>query len=225
MRAGRLLPAVLLVFVAACGKGVPTNFNVLPSPPPDGWAQLRVLHMASDLAPVDLYFRDVSEAMLTDLTEGFAQGFVEVAAQDYTVDLRPAGAALNTEPTVSFDISLASKERVTIVLIDGNGTVRLTDDLARIDAGALRVVNASSTPLSFDFGADGNTVTDLPSGESARATLTSTARAVMTVSNAGGAQAYVLPERPPLGDVLVVASDTTTIMLTYSFTVTVLEAP
>ncbi len=218
---------VLALVAAACGQPEPQNYDVLPRPPPDDWAQLRVLHVAAGQPSLDVYLRDTTEAVLASLSEGFAQGFIEIAARDYTIDLRLAAASRNSEARASYDLSLASRERATLVIYGDTLFLRFTDDLARVDLGAMRVVNATTTgAVSFDFGADGsNEVVDLAAGEVGRATLPDLSPTVVSVSADAGAQAYSLPRRPAEGDVVIVVADSMTLMLTYSFSVTKLAPP
>ncbi len=227
MRGPRLL---VLVFAAACSDTEPANYDVLPRPPPEGWAQLRLLHVMADALPLDVYLRDTTEPVLSSLAYGFAQGFVEIAARSYTVDLRLAAASPNAEVLSSFELSLSSRERVTVVLAgsaESLAVVRFTDDLARVALGAMRLVNATTTgPVSFDLEADGTEeLADLPVGSVGRATSASLEPIQMSVIGDGGMQVYALPARPAEGDVVIVAADATTLMLTYSFSVTELGPP
>jgi hypothetical protein len=226
----RCLSATLILgLVVGCADTQPENFDVLPRPPPDGWGQLRIVHVAQDLGTVDVYLREVTEPLLTSLAIGFAQGFVEIAARDYTIDLRQAAASPHAETLASLDFSMVSRARVTLVMAssDPASWVLFDDDLARIDLGALRLVNATSSgELSFDFGADGsNEVTGLAAGAVGRATLANLAPTTLSVTADGGAQTYALPARPSTGDVVIIGADTTTLMLTYSFSIDALSPP
>ena len=109
------LVAVVLA-AAACTQTEPTNYDVLPRPPPEGWAQLRILHVMADTPSLDVYLRDTTDPVFTSLGHGFAQGFIEVAARTYSIDLRLGPASPNSEVMSSFDVTLASRERVTVVL-------------------------------------------------------------------------------------------------------------
>lgn len=218
---------VFALMAAACGEPERQNYDVLPRPPPDDWAQLRVLNVAAGVPALDVYLRDTTQPVLASLAEGFAQGFIEVAARDYTIDLRLAAASPNAEVRNSYDISLASRERVTLVLYGDMQFLRFTDDLARVDVGAMRVVNATTTgPVSFDLNADGTVeVAGLASGEVGRATLPGLDAALLSVAADAGAQTYQLPPRPVDGTVVIVVADSMTLMLTYSFSVTKLAPP
>ena len=222
---------LLLVLAAtACSETEPTNYDVLPRPPPEGWAQLRILHVMADAPALDVYLRDTVEPVLTSLGHGFAQGFLEVAARDYTVDLRLGAASPNSEVMSSFDLTLASRERVTVVLsgsAEAVSHVRFADDLARVSPGALRLVNATTTgPVSFDLGADGSDeLAQLEVGGVGRATSPGVEPILLSVSANEGSQVYEMPARPLDGDVVIVAADATTAMLTYSFSVTELAPP
>ena len=220
----------VLVATAACSATEPTNYDVLPRPPPDGWAQLRVLHVMADGPALDVYLRDTTEAVLSSLAQGFAQGFIEIAARDYTVDLRLAAASPNAEVLSTFALTLASRERVTVVLsgtTEAMNVIRFADDLARVTPGALRVVNATTTgPVSFDLAADGSDeLSQLAVNGVGRATSPDLAPIALSVTADTGSQVYALPARPSEGDVVLVAADATTLMLTYSFTVTELAPP
>ncbi len=221
---------LLVLAAAACTETEPTNYDVLPRPPPEGWAQIRVLHVIADAPALDVYLRDTVEPVLSSLGHGFAQGFLELAARDYTVDLRLGAASPNSEVMSSFDLTLGSRERVTLVLsgsAEAVSYVRFADDLARVSAGALRLVNATTTgPVSFDLGADGSDeLAQLEVGGVGRATSPDLTPIALSVSADGGAQIYELPARPLEGDVVIVAADATTLMLTYSFSVAELAPP
>ncbi|MEZ0310152.1 MAG: DUF4397 domain-containing protein [Myxococcota bacterium] len=222
---------LLLVLAAtACTETEPTNYDVLPPPPPDGWAQLRLLHVMADTPALDVYLRETRDPVLSSLGHGFAQGFIEVAARSYTVDLRLAAASPNSEVMSSFEITLASRERVTVVLAgtaEALMPVRFADDLARVALGALRLVNATSSgPVSFDLGADGSDeLAQLEVGGVGRATSPDLSAVALSVAADSGAQVYQVPARPSEGDVVIVAADAATLMLTYSFSVTELAPP
>ena len=173
---------------------------------------------------VDVYTSNVSDPLLTDLGYGLAQGFVEIAAEDYTVQLRPAGESLDNAPIFSQDITLPSKVRKTLVLADEGGVlqfIELVDDLGRVDPGSLQVANAGSANATLDFGSDGSAeLTDLAPNSSGRATTPDLDPTTVTVNGT----TYGLPARPVQGDVVIVLTDTDVMLLTYSFTVQTLKA-
>ncbi len=92
------------------GQASPTNLQLLTllddlSAPPSGMANLRVVHLAPDLAPVDVVLLDTSGAMpvisrrlIAGLAYSGASTYVSLPAGSYTVALVPAGADLPLLP-------------------------------------------------------------------------------------------------------------------------------
>jgi hypothetical protein len=104
-------------------------------------ATLYVFHGIPDL-PVDVYVDDV--ITIEDFQPGtFTDDPLVVPAGTYTVDLRPAGAAPDTDPALSADLPLEAGMNYTAAAFldaEGNPTAKLfTNDITATNAGEGRL--------------------------------------------------------------------------------------
>ncbi|MBC7793228.1 MAG: DUF4397 domain-containing protein [Clostridia bacterium] len=219
-----IVSTALFVSALGCGSSrlMTEDFRVVPRDPPTGYGQVRFFN-AITAYPPDIYIRDVQRPLIENLGYGFAEGYLELAAQPYALDVRPSGTSANNAPTYSQDVTLASQSRSTLFYVDSPRFYAVAGDLNRVDPGVLVVFNASASTLSFDFGADGSTeIPALAQFADARATLPTLQRYPVTVKADGDEilSAVQIPARPEIGDVvIVVMPDLTVKLLTYSFVV------
>jgi hypothetical protein len=220
----KLVLAAVCASVVGCGayRIDPADYRVVPRPPPTGYAQVRFVN-AITAYPPDIYLRDVTPALISNLGFGNAEGYFELAAQPYTLDVRVGGTSRSGDPVYTQNVALADRSRSTMFYCDGPAFYPLDGDLSRVDPGLLKVFNASPYAVSFDFGADGSfEVSDLAPFADARATLPTLAETRLTVTADGDPvrENVELPERPVEGDIVIaVMPDATVKLLTYSFVV------
>jgi len=151
-----LVLAVLLLLVI----GLPilnSGLNVME--PVAATPRVRVIHAATDLAPVDVTFNQ--QAVASDLAFGTASDFVQVAAGDYSVtvtpqDGAPITTAISLEPgSTQSVIAYGEGENVTFAVVP--------DDLSTVsEARSSRIVvfnafDPESTVSLVDFGSSFST--------------------------------------------------------------------
>lgn len=164
------------LLVIACGT---TDIAV-----DNGDAELRVVHASPDAPPVDIYvagvdepviLAGVDEPVIANLAYGEATHFLPLAAGDYEVLIRPAGADASSEPVLSTFITLADGDRVSAIAAgllgsdDASAQFRLVtfiDDFQPPSPGfaTVRVVHAGADApaVGLDVGADGSVeITDI----------------------------------------------------------------
>lgn len=223
----RALAVVLALSAVGCGayKIDPADYEVVPRLPPSGYAQVRIFN-ANSAYPGDFYLRDVTPALAENVGYGQAQGYFELAAQPYAIDVRVGGTSDSSAVQYSQEVTLDDRSRSTLFYVDGPAFYALAGDLARVDPGLLKVFNASASAVAFDFASDGSVEIDgLAQYADARATLPSLAQTTLTVTADGTTilDNAELPERPADGDIVIaVMPDLSVQLLTYSFVVTTL---
>lgn len=200
----------------------PEDFRRVPRPPPAGYAQVRFFN-ALTAYPPDIYLRDVQSSLAENIGFGKAQGYFELAAQPYALDVRPGGTSDRNAPVYSETVELTERTRSTLFYVSPPKFYALSGDLQRVDPGLLKVFNASASAVSIDFGSDGSyEVSGLAQFADARATLPTVLETRLTVMADADVilESAVLPERPDIGDVvIVVMPDYGVKLLTYSFVV------
>jgi NADH-quinone oxidoreductase subunit J len=129
------------------------NLNV----PPGGQPILRVVHVATDTGPVDVYAN--GELLIPDVNFREETEFVPLAPGDYTISLRPVGLAsdlLTANLTLVNAPGQPTSPYTIVAYGEGPQPVAgvVTDDLTSVDDDASRVTffNAYSSPVSVvDF--------------------------------------------------------------------------
>lgn len=130
-------------------------------------AYLRLAHLSPDTPNVDVYVASVSTPDKWIMVPGVGYGVVSdyrlVEPGDYTISMRPAGAASSTAPLLSTTLSAKSGSAYTVAglgFFAGVSLKILTDDLSLPDPGQarVRVVHASATAQKLDVGIVGGPV-------------------------------------------------------------------
>jgi hypothetical protein len=131
-----------------------------------GTAMLRVVHASPDAPAVDVYIAGVPMPVLEDFAYGDASDYVTIPAGAGTIELRAAGAASDSEPAYTQDVTFAADTTATAMAI---GSFAGAGDAFRIAAFAegfdaatagnarVRVVHASpgAPAVAIDVGNDG----------------------------------------------------------------------
>jgi Domain of unknown function (DUF4397) len=134
------VPALLLGFVAAGSASAATG---------TGWVQLA--HLSPNTPAVDVYlysFGDPSaKQVLHHVAYGTVSGYETLAAGEYTVEMRAAGAAATSKPALSASIDVAPGGAYTVAGLGPESALRLQvlkDQLTTPSGKALvRVIQAS----------------------------------------------------------------------------------
>jgi hypothetical protein len=141
------VPALLLGFVAAGSASAAAGAS--PAATGTGW--VRLAHLSPNTPAVDVYlysFGDPSaEQVLHHVAYGTVSGYESLAAGDYTVEMRAAGAAATSKPALSASIDVASGGAYTVAGLGPESGLRLQvlkDQLTTPPGKALvRVIQAS----------------------------------------------------------------------------------
>jgi hypothetical protein len=136
------VPALLLALMPKAASAATTSSGT-------GW--VRLAHLSPDTPAVDVYlysFGDSSaELVLHHVAYGTVSPYESLAAGDYTVAMRAAGAAATTSPVLSATLTVASGGAYTVAGLGPESGLRLqvlTDQLSTPPGQALvRVIQAS----------------------------------------------------------------------------------
>jgi hypothetical protein len=136
------VPALLLSLMPKAASAATTSSGT-------GW--VRLAHLSPDTPAVDVYlysFGDSSaELVLHHVAYGTVSPYESLAAGDYTVAMRAAGAAATTSPVLSATLTVASGGAYTVAGLGPESGLRLqvlTDQLSTPPGQALvRVIQAS----------------------------------------------------------------------------------
>jgi len=107
------------------------------------FAQVRAVHAAPDVGPVDIYVAGESTPLFAGLGYGETTQRVEVLAGGVPLEFRPAGADTSDEPVFATELMLAEGEAVTAVAA---GLLESEDENDRFRL--LPVVEAWGAPLA-----------------------------------------------------------------------------
>ena len=184
MKALTLILVAISVALSGClGGGGGSSSSAGPS------AEVRVLHAAADAPAVDIYIN--GDLAIEDLDTFTATAFTRVPAEPLTIDVRAAGAAADSEPVFSTEVTPVRGEDYTLVAYgllgdDSFDLLVITDDIQTPAAATARafVLHAApqvgnvdvyvdttdalgDTPLLADFApaADSGAYVEVPAGE------------------------------------------------------------
>ena len=108
MKALTLILVAISVALSGClGGGGGSSSSAGPS------AEVRVLHAAADAPAVDIYIN--GDLAIEDLDTFTATAFTRVPAEPLTIDVRAAGAAADSEPVFSTEVTPVRGEDYTLV--------------------------------------------------------------------------------------------------------------
>ena len=119
--------AILLVAVPALLLGSPVAASASAASSGTGW--VRLAHLSPNTPAVDVYlysFGDPSaELVLHHVGYGVVSPYEALAAGDYTVAMRAAGAAATTKPVLSASISVSAGDAYTVAGLGPESGLRL----------------------------------------------------------------------------------------------------
>ena len=150
MRITRLIRwAALLIAVPVLLLGIPKAASASMAATGTGW--VRLAHLSPNTPAVDVYlysFGDATAAqVLHHVSYGVVSTYEPIAAGDYTVAMRAAGAAATTKPVLSASLDVASGGAYTVAGLGPESGLRLQvikDQLTTPPGKALvRVIQAS----------------------------------------------------------------------------------
>ena len=125
-----MLLASLAIFAGGCSD----DDDSITGPAPDmgDGAMLRVIHASPDAPAVDIYAEGVSGALVAGLSYTQTSPYLDLAAGDYNIQIRPAGAAESTAPAFETGIlTVPDGARITAIAA-GKLTSMDDDDTFRV---------------------------------------------------------------------------------------------
>jgi hypothetical protein len=156
------VPAALAVLVAVTLSAAPAHAA--------GSGYVRLAHLSPDTPAVDVYLKSDSGAVKEQRFDGVAYGamsdYLRLPAGMYSVAMRKAGAAADTPPVLTTQVTVADGAAYTVAGVGRYadlGLRVLKDDLKLPSAGAskIRIVQASVRAPVLDVGgANGKSIAD-----------------------------------------------------------------
>lgn len=142
--------AVLLAAVPALSLGIPRAASASTAAP-SGTGWVRLAHLSPNTPAVDVYLYSFGNSTAAQVLHHVGYGVVStyepIAAGDYTVAMRAAGAAATTKPVLSASLDVASGGAYTVAGLGPESGLRLQvikDQLTTPPGKALvRVIQAS----------------------------------------------------------------------------------
>ena len=181
--------AILLMAVPALLLGIPKVASAATASAGTGW--VRLAHLSPNTPAVDVYlysFGDASaEQVLHHVGYGVVSPYEALAAGEYTVAMRAAGAAATTKPVLSASLNVAPGGAYTVAGLGPETGLRLqvtSDQLATPPGKVLvRVIQASLQQHEVSVTWNGQpTVTNLPFGSVSSYQVASPATATLRVA-------------------------------------------
>lgn len=161
-------PSLRTLLVAAVAATSLVVMSV-PASAQAGDAQVRVAHLSPDAPNVDVYVD--GEVALSDVSFQTVSDYLALPAGSYALEVRPAGAAADSDPVIQADATVEAGQAYTVaavgLLADISAQVYV-DDLAAPPEGQakVRVIHAAPDVPAVDVGVAGQApdqalVTDL----------------------------------------------------------------
>lgn len=135
----------------------------------EGDAQVRVAHLSPDAPNVDVYVD--GEVALSDFSPQTVSDYLSLPAGSYALEVRPAGAAADSEPVIQADATVEAGQAYTVAAVGLLADIAAqvyVDDLAAPPEGQakVRVIHAAPDVPAVDAGVAGQApeealVTDL----------------------------------------------------------------
>lgn len=161
----RSLRTLLVAAVAATGLVVMS----VPASAQAGDAQVRVAHLSPDAPNVDVYVD--GEVALSDVPYQTVSDYLSLPAGSYALEVRPAGAAADSDPVIQADATVEAGQAYTVAAVGLLADIAAqvyVDDLAAPPEGQakVRVIHAAPDVPAVDVGVAGQApdqalVTDL----------------------------------------------------------------
>jgi hypothetical protein len=147
----RRMIMVLATSAVLLGVGVPAAAAAFASPATTGTGWIRLAHLSPNTPAVDVYLyafdNSAAELVLHHVAYGTVSAYEPVAAGDYSVAMRAAGASATSQPVLSTSVTVAAGHAYTVAGLGPESGLRLQvldDDLTTPPGKALvRVIQAS----------------------------------------------------------------------------------
>ncbi len=161
MRTSRQIATLLAASALLAG---PAAMSASASARPTGW--IRMAHLSPDTPAMDVYLysfgKPGARTVLHHVAYGAVSAYATVAAGDYGLAMRPAGASASSQPVVSGSVTVKGGRAYTAAAVGPRTALRLQvigDDLTTPRGKALvRVVQASLKHRPVTVRWDGKTV-------------------------------------------------------------------
>lgn len=127
-------------------------------------ATINVVHAATDAPAVDVYLNGQLAVKALDYRKG--TGNVELAAGEYKVELRPAGAAATTAAVYTQSISLAAASKTLVVAEGRLGDVAGSATAFRLQAVPFGTKDPGNVQVRLLHGSPGAPMVDIAAGSS-----------------------------------------------------------
>ena len=206
---------VMLVAASALLLGLPAAASAYASSATTGW--IRLAHLSPNTPPVDVYLypfgNSNAQIVLHHVAYGTVSPYESVAAGDYSVAMRAAGASATSQPVLSTSVTVQANHAYTVAgmgpesglrlqVLDDELTTPVGQSLVRVIQASLKqhvvTVTFGSTVLASNLSFASvspyqavlpgtNTVTVTASGASAHSSVTLAAGTVHTLVVLDGA--------------------------------------
>jgi O6-methylguanine-DNA--protein-cysteine methyltransferase len=185
------LPALLLVVPEAVSASAATTSSAASSN--SGW--VRLAHLSPNTPAVDVYLYSYGDSsamqVLHHVAYGTVSSYESIAAGDYTVEMRAAGAAAASKPVLSASLDVVKGGSYTVVGLGPESGLRLEvlkDQLTTSSGQSeVRIIQASLKQPKVSVTWHGHTtVSDLPFGQVSAYEAVAPATATLHISGASG---------------------------------------
>jgi hypothetical protein len=147
----RRMIMVLATSAVLLGVGIPSAAAAFASSATTGTGWIRLAHLSPNTPAVDVYLyafdNSTAEIVLHHVAYGTVSPYEPVAAGDYSVAMRAAGASPTSQPVLSTSVTVAAGHAYTVAGLGPESGLRLQvldDDLTTPPGQALvRVIQAS----------------------------------------------------------------------------------
>jgi hypothetical protein len=191
----RRIIMVLATSALLLGAGIPGAVAAFASSAATGTGWIRLAHLSPNTPPVDVYLyafdNSTAEIVLHHVAYGTVSPYEPVAAGDYSVAMRAAGASPTSQPVLSTSVTVAAGHAYTVAGLGPESGLRLQvldDDLTTPPGQALvRVIQASLKEQVVNISL-GSTVlaSSLKFGDVSPYQAVSPGTETVTVSSGGG---------------------------------------
>ena len=150
MKLSRITRRLVMLFAAsALLLGLPAAASAHASSPATGW--IRLAHLSPNTPAVDVYLYSFgnsnAQIVLHHVAYGTVSPYESVAAGDYSVAMRAAGASATSQPVLSTSVTIQANHAYTVAGMGPESGLRLQvldDDLTTpVGQSLVRVIQAS----------------------------------------------------------------------------------
>jgi len=166
----KFLALLALVALSITVSGCSDDDDPITTPEMGKGAMLRVVHASPNAPAVDVYAEGVAAPLLTNVKYTETSNYLDLAAGDYNIQLRGAGAPAGSDPAFETGMLTIPEGAIITAVAAGNFGSMDPDDMFRVipmvedfkDPGAgsaaVRILHASpdAPAVSIDVGNDGS---------------------------------------------------------------------